>query len=157
MTSTDLPLAEEIAEQVHPAHPEDPKVFAERLRLFGQGCLILELTGQPVGYAIAHPWVLDRPPKLNTLLQHLPGEPDTLFIHDLALLSGARGRGHAAEAVRLMVRKAVLSRLPTLSLVAVGTSPAFWRCQGFVPLPDEAIQNSLGSYGLGARYMVRRL
>ena len=93
MTAADLPLAEEIAEQVHPDHPEGPEVFAERLRLFGRACLMLEAGGRSVGYAMGHPWVMRLPPRLNILLHRLPLAPDTMFIHDLALLPGARGRG----------------------------------------------------------------
>lgn len=153
MARLDLPWAEAIAERVHPDLPEDPSVFAERLRLFPSGCLMLEHTERPVGYVIAHPWFLGRPPNLDTLVGQLPGAADTFFIHDLALLPEARGRGHAAEAVRLLVAQARVLAIATLSLVAVGASPAFWRHLGFQPVNAAG---NLASYGAGACYMVGR-
>lgn len=155
MTAADLTLVAAIAEQVHPDYPEGADVFAERLRLFGRTCLMLEHAGQPVGYAIGHPWVLREPPKLNVLLRRLPLLPDTMFIHDLALLPVARCKGHGAEAVHWMVREAVDLDLPTLSLVAVGGSARFWRRLEFRPSEDAGIQNGLKSYGPGACAMVR--
>lgn len=157
MTKLDLLLAESIAEQVHPDLPEDPSVFAERLRLFPQGCRMLAFASGPVGYVIAHPWFLSQPPKLDTLLGQLPAEPDTFFVHDLALLPVARGGGHAADVVRQMVDDAQALALPTLSLIAVGASAPFWRHMGFERPKNDATPGSLADYGVGACAMVRRL
>jgi hypothetical protein len=45
--------------------------------------------------------MLAAPPELNTLLGRLPATPNMLFMHDLALLAEARGRGvsHGASPV----------------------------------------------------------
>ena len=142
-------MTETIAEQVHPDYPEDPAVFAERLALFPAGCFMLGA----VGYLIAHPWMRARPPKLNSLLGALPAAPDTMFVHDLALLPEARGRGYASEAVALLLR--VAGPLG-LSLVSVGSASGFWRRHGFVPVGDAAVPASLSSYGAGARLLWRR-
>lgn len=157
MREADLPLAEDIAEQVHPDHPEDPAVFAERLVLYPNGCRVLEMDLCPVGYMIAHPWRLENPPKLNTLLRRLPVGSDTFFIHDLALLPGARGHGDAAAAVAGAIAEARRLSIRTVSLISVGVSGGFWRGQGFEPSPDAAIQRGLGTYGAGAVFMVRTL
>ena len=148
MLPADLAMAETIAEQVHPDYPEDLAVFAERLALFPTGCFMLGAAG----YLIAHPWTLANPPKLNTLLGVLPAMPDTLFVHDLALLPKARSRGHAAEAVALMRRTAGLLGL---SLVSIGPAFGFWRRQGFVPVGNAAVQASLSGYGADACHMQR--
>jgi hypothetical protein len=157
MTRFDLPLSEAIAEQSHPDLPENPLVFAERLRLFPQGCWMLDVVLDPFGYAIAHPRFPCRPPSLNSLLWQLPADPDTFYVHDLALLQVARRGGLAADAVRSMVDAAQALALPTLSLVAVGASAAFWRHMGSVRLNNDAAVGKLTSYGAGVCAMVRRL
>lgn len=153
MLRSDLARAEAIAEQVHPDLPEDPQVFAERLRLFPTGCFMLD----NVGYAIGHPWTLDRLPKLNTLLGSLSAEADTFFIHDVALLQPVRGRGFAGAVVRLFAERARTARVSTMSLIATETAAGFWRHHGFVPIETLSAADALASYGAGARAMVRQL
>ena len=147
MAPTDLAQVEPLGNAIHQDHPERPEVFAERLRLCPEGCHAL---GNLDGYIISHPWTLGSPPPLDTLLGTLPAQPDTWYIHDLALHERARGTG-AAPAI--VAQLAAAHALP-LSLIAVGRSPGFWARQGFVPatLP----QGKLASYGDGATYMVRR-
>ncbi len=141
-----------VAAAVHPAHPEGDDVFAERLRLYPEGCRVL--AGDAVGgYVLSHPWVLGRPPALDTLLGTLPARPDTYYVHDLALLPGLRRQGHAAAAVRHMIRLARRLALPTLSLVAVNGTDAFWRRFGFAPHENPALAAKLAGYG-DAAYMV---
>ena len=151
MQAADLDAAERIADVVHPDYPEDPAVFAERLRLFPRGCLILD--DPPSGYTIAHPWRLGSPVKLNSLLGALPAEPDTLFLHDIALLPAERGRGDAVHGVAALEAVAADLGLPTMSLVAVGRALSFWLARGFVAIAGPDV----GSYGAGAKYMTRRL
>jgi uncharacterized protein YecT (DUF1311 family) len=63
--SRDLPKMTEIAAWIHPDLPERPEVFAEKMRLFPEGCLML-CTGEAiVGYGIAHPWKLRRIPPID--------------------------------------------------------------------------------------------
>lgn len=152
MTPGDLVRVEQLADSVHTDHPEDPAVFAERLRLHPAGCLVLDGAQGIQGYVVAHPWRLGQPPKLDTLLGQLPATPDTFYIHDLALLPGTRGGGFGRQAVELLTQQAAQSGLATLSLVAVGPSPRFWGQAGFRPVegPD------LSSYG-AAVFMVHAL
>ena len=151
MAPSDLAAVERLGNTIHQAHPERPEVFAERLALCPEGCHALSsLGGNLDGYIISHPWTLGSPPPLDTLLRPLPAQPDTWYIHDLALHERARGTG-AAQAI--VARLAAAHALP-LSLIAVGRSPGFWARQGFAPatLP----QGKLASYGEGAAYMIRR-
>jgi GNAT superfamily N-acetyltransferase len=140
-----------VAAATHPAHPERDAVFAERLRLFPEGCRVLG--GDVHGYLLSHPWRFGRPPALDTLLGGLPARPDTYYVHDLALLPGLRRQGHAAAAVRHMIRLARRLALPTLSLVAVNGTDAFWRRFGFAPHENPALAAKLAGYG-DAAYMV---
>lgn len=155
MTQADLPSVERVGEAVHPDYPEDANIVAERLRLYPQGCLVLEDADGIQGYAVAHPWLFGRPPPLNTTLRRLPDGADTFYIHDLALMPQRRNGGLGAQAVDLLARQARSEALPSMSLVAVGTSPRFWRRNGFVAAQD-APDAALASYA-GAIFMTRTL
>ena len=150
MRPADLATVEPLGNAIHQDHPEDPAIFAERLALCPEGCFVLDGPGGLAGYIISHPWRLGQPPALNTLLGALPGDADTWYIHDLALHPNARGTGAAATIIAILARAA---NLPTMSLIAVGRSPAFWARQGFRPAPLPA--GKLASYGAGASHMVR--
>ncbi|WP_046863468.1 GNAT family N-acetyltransferase [Microvirga massiliensis] len=154
MSPRDLPMVCEIAAVVHRNHPEDPEIFAERLQLYPEGCLMLECGGKPQGYVISHPWVLLQPPDLNTKIGAIPARPGTYYIHDLALLPDARGLGVAAKVVGMLIDHARAVGLPNASLVAVSGSTPFWQRCGFRPVDDLDLAEKLESYGM-ARYMVR--
>jgi ribosomal protein S18 acetylase RimI-like enzyme len=154
MTTADLAAVEVIGARAHPDHPEDPAIFAERLRLYPQGCLVLHEDGCLLGYAVAHPWLFGCPPSLNTLLGALPAQPDTLYIHDIAVLPEARHSGAGAAVLRRLAEQARACGAASLSLVAVGRSHGFWERQGFVTHDDAGLRAKLPSYGDTARFMV---
>jgi ribosomal protein S18 acetylase RimI-like enzyme len=96
-------------------------------------------------------------PALDSLLGALPGDADAYYIHDLALLPGARGGGAASACVDRLAAHARASGFVRMALVAVGNSAGFWRRQGFREAHDEALARKLASYDDAARYMVREL
>ena len=155
MAPADLPAVAQIAGQVHAAYPERPEVPAERLRLFPAGCAVAAGEGAILGYAIAHPWTLGPPPALDTLLGCLPATPACLYLHDVALLTAARGGGLGTALVDRLRALAAHERLPTLALVAVHGSVPFWRRHGFAAVvPDDpAVAAKLRSYGPAAALM----
>lgn len=162
MEVADLAAVGRVAVHVHPDYPEDEAVFAERLSLCPEGCLVLArpLGGpwdDPCGYVVAHPWRLGQPPALNSLLGALPAAADTLYIHDIALLPTCRGGGAAGRVLKWLEELARRRGLPSLSLVAVGGSPGFWLRQGFREWADKALREKLRSYDSAARYMVKDL
>lgn len=152
MTDADLPRVLEIAAAVHPAYPEDAAVFAERLRLYPQGCHVLERDGTIKGYIVSHPWT-GVPPALDTLLGRLPDRPSTYYIHDLALLPAVRRGGAANAIVTMLIDQTRRENFTTVTLVAVNNSALFWRKHGFDVVHDEAIAARLRSYGEDARVM----
>ncbi len=144
-----------IAEIVHPAYPEEPSVFAERLALYPEGVLVV--AGAEVGgYVLSHPWLLDRPPDLNTLLGALPEAPDTYYIHDIAMLPELRGRGLARTAIEMLVARAAGEGFSTVSLVSV-IAQSWWSAFGFHDASDRIAREKLLSYGGNARYMIRAI
>ncbi|MDP3255993.1 MAG: GNAT family N-acetyltransferase [Bosea sp. (in: a-proteobacteria)] len=157
MTAADLSAVLAVAAIVHPGYPEDEAVFAERLRLFPQGCLVLEGSSGLLGYIVSHPWHRGAPPALNTLLGLLPAMPGAFYIHDLALLPAARGSGAGRLVIERLVALALEARLPRLALVAVNDSSGFWQRQGFREMHDPALAAKLASYDDAARYLEREL
>ncbi|SUE44585.1 GNAT family N-acetyltransferase [Roseomonas gilardii] len=162
MEAADLAAVGRVAAHVHPDYPEDEAVFAERLSLCPEGCLVLarplgDPLGDPCGYVVAHPWRLGQPPALNSLIGALPAAADTLYVHDIALLPACRGGGAAGRVLERLEKLARRQGLPSLSLVAVGGSPGFWLRRGFRERADEALREKLRSYGDAARYMVKDL
>jgi len=155
MTAADLDRVAAIAAAVHPAFPEDAAVFAERLKLYPAGCLMLDGAGGPAAYCLSHPWQAGDPPALNMRLGALPARPSTYYLHDIALMPLARGSGAATAAVIRLMALAKAERLPTLSLVAVNGSGGFWRRHGFHAAADDALAARLASYDATATYMER--
>lgn len=157
MREGDVPAVGAIAALVHPAYPEEDAVFAERLRLYPEGCRVLDLGGRMAGYAIGHPWVFGRPPGLNVRLGALPPAPTVLHLHDIAVLPAARGAGAALRLLGEWVELAHAAGLSGLSLVAVGDAATFWTRRGFAAVEGPRLEQTPHGYGADARYMVRGL
>ncbi|MGV2980973.1 GNAT family N-acetyltransferase [Camelimonas sp. ID_303_24] len=171
MAAGDLAKVLQLAAVIHPDYPEDAAVFAERLGLYPQGCLVLEMSGEagegsdhapdrppgPVlgGYLVSHPWTAGAPPALNSLLGALPPFPALHYLHDLALLPAARGTGAAQAAVVRAAEVAAQAGFERLGLVAVNGAEAFWRRCGFAPSADAALQAAARKYDAAASYMTR--
>ncbi|QCK88659.1 GNAT family N-acetyltransferase [Phreatobacter aquaticus] len=157
MQPADLPAVFKIATLVHPDFPESAEVFAERLALAPEGCLLLVPDNVALGYCISHPWRAFQPPPLDSLLQGLPVSPATWYVHDVAILPELRGSGMGQAVTRILAEKASAAGLADLSLVAVNGSAPFWRRQGFETVSRPDLDAKLATYGEGARYMVRPL
>lgn len=143
-----------IAEQIHPGLPESREVFAERVKLFPEGCLGLVIEGKLCGYAISHPIRRRQPPALNSLLQWVSPEADQYYIHDLAILPEVQGRGYAQECVQKLL--SVAERYPSTGLVSVYGTAVFWSRFGFKPIAsDSTMETKLLDYGDDAVYLER--
>ena len=154
MGPADIPAVDRIAAAIHLALPEHAFVFAERQRLYPEGCLMLEIGGEPAGYVLSHPLHYLRPPSLNTLIERIPADASTYYIHDLALLPPARRTGAGSAAAALLIDHAAAAGLTNASLIAVYDAAPFWRRHGFRFVDDPALTNKLAGYGTEARMMV---
>lgn len=155
MQGDDLPAVDVIARQLHPEYPEAPAVFTERLALFPEGCTVCrDGEGRAVGYAVAHPATVGRPPCLDSLLGALPDPPESLHLHDIALLPAIRGRGLVEDFLTGLWALARELSLHRLTLIAIAGREAAWHRRGFRPCGgDGELARRLGSYGKGAVYM----
>lgn len=157
MTGYDFGAVFDIANKVHPGFFEAEAVLAEKFTLYRNGCYLLEVSEKPAGYVLSHPWTLGSLPALDTLLGQLPANPDTYYIHDLALLPLTRGVGAAGKIVDSLTKHALAMSYPTMSLVAVNGSVPFWEKQGFVAQDRPELEDKLAAYEDAARYMVKAL
>lgn len=150
MLTADLPAVQAVADQVHVDYPEAPEIFANRLDLFPAGCFMAVGQDGPLGYCIAHPGTLGAPPPLDTVLDGLPAVADCLYLHDVALLPAARGRGLGAALVARLEQVARSYGFTRIALTAVSNSDGFWQGLGFDAVPCAKI----ASYGV-ATYRVK--
>lgn len=155
MMADDIPQVVDVADQIHPDLPEGDFVFAERVRLFPEGCLVLARGSRVLGYAVSHPIRHAQPPALDSLLGEIPADADQYYIHDVAILPELRGQGHAGNGIRRLLD--VGDRFASTCLVSVyGTGP-FWRRVGFRKEEvDDGLREKLRNYGDDAILMSRR-
>lgn len=156
ISASEVTEMDAIARAVHLDLPERPEVFAEKIRLFPRGCRKLALDGKMVGYAIAHPWKLYSIPPLDDYLGGLPSEPECIYIHDVAVLPGARGTNAAGRFVQEIKALALSRSISFLTMVSVYGTYALWARFGFQVSLNHRIQPKLGSYGPTAQYMIAR-
>ncbi|RBA25198.1 GNAT family N-acetyltransferase [Herminiimonas fonticola] len=157
MREDDLATVIAIAARLHPTYPEDEQIYTERLALYPNGCLILEVNCNAVGYAISHPWLDRQAPALNSLLQALPTCPSTYYIHDVALLPAARGLGAVEQLLANLLTAAQAHGLSTMSLTAVNNSHDFWARHGFVAIDDPVLPEKMNSYDFAARFLLKNI
>ncbi|MBR1129941.1 GNAT family N-acetyltransferase [Bradyrhizobium iriomotense] len=155
--ASDLPAISAIAVRIHPDLPERPEVFAEKMRLYPDGCRALIADDEIVGYGLAHPWKQHRIPLLDVFLELIPDDADCIYVHDVAVLPDFRGgasRAYVADIEKL----ARASGIAALALVSVYATRPLWERSGFRPVPpDTQLRAKLASYGDGATYMLRDL
>ncbi|WP_431203862.1 GNAT family N-acetyltransferase [Bradyrhizobium betae] len=153
--TTDLPAIGAIAARIHPDLPERPDVFAEKMRLYPDGCRVLVADNAIAGYGLAHPWRQHRIPPLDSFLERLPDDADCLYVHDVAVLPDFRG-GAARDYVATIETLARASHITALALVSVYATRPLWERLGFRPvMADAELRAKLASYGDSATYMLR--
>lgn len=155
--TSDLATISAIAARIHPDLPERPEVFAEKMRLYPDGCRVLVANDAIAGYGLAHPWEQHQVPPLDGFLQELPEDANCLYLHDVAVLPGFRG-GVARDYVAGIEKLARASHIGTLALVSVYATRPLWERLGFRPVTaDAGLRAKLASYGYSATYMLRDL
>ncbi|KAI1310893.1 acyl-CoA N-acyltransferase [Xylaria venustula] len=156
LTLDDIEGLAHVAGAVHPGLPERDVVFAERVKLFPEGCLVLEECARVCGYAISHPIRHGQPPALDSLLGEIAPDADQFYIHDVCVLPNFRGGGYATGAVKKLLTLA--ERYAATCLVTVYGTTSFWARFGFRP-PHEihhAVAEKVRGYGDDAIYLERR-
>ena len=137
---------------------EGAEVFARRLANPAQCSLVLEERGRVCAYLAAYDSMLGKVTPLHGDFEAVP-QPDTLYLHDMAVLPQLAGRGLARALLEPLWRQAQARGLFQSALVSVQGSQGFWERHGYAaqPLHDAAQRQRLAGYGADALYMVRRL
>ena len=158
MRESDLDGVVEVAQKSFPDHPEDRACFANRLDLNPKGCFVLADDRQTVrGYLVSYPWMRNMAPALNVLIDAIPQNADSYYLHDLAIDPQVRGGGHTRTVIEQLAVQVQAEGWPQISLVAVNNATGFWNRNGFEVCEPQGIEAKLASYGDDARYMERIL
>ncbi|MDD2176196.1 GNAT family N-acetyltransferase [Acidovorax sp. D2M1] len=137
---------------------ESGEVFVRRLASPANCSLVLEQSGRVCAYLAAYRSVRGKVTPLHGDFEAVD-QPDTLYLHDMAVLPAYAGQGLARALLQPLWAQARAQGLPHSALVSVQGSQAYWQRQGYAlqPLQDATQQARLASYGEGAAYMACRL
>ena len=113
---------------------ESAAVLGRKLELAPGGSWLAEVGGAAVGYVFAHPWGGVAAPPLHVPLDALPVRAERGFIHDLAVLPGARGLGVAAMLFSRVREWSGAASHRDIRLVALVDAVPFWKRHGFSAL-----------------------
>ncbi|WP_284465511.1 GNAT family N-acetyltransferase, partial [Diaphorobacter nitroreducens] len=120
--------------------------------------LVLEHEGRVAAYLAAYHSLLGKVTPLHGDFDAVPA-PDTLYLHDMAVLPACAGRGLARALLTRLLPRARAAGLRHTALVSVQGSQAYWARQGYAAhlVQDAAQQRHLDSYGADAVYMAQAL
>ena len=137
---------------------ESAEVFARRLASPANCSLVLESGGQVCAYLAAYHSVRGKVTPLHGDF-NAAHCPDTLYLHDMAVLPSHAGQGLARALLQPSWSQAAAHGLRYTALVSVQGSQRYWQRQGYAEhaLADAPQRACLASYGDGAVYMARRL
>lgn len=129
---------------------EEVDVLKSKWKASPETCFVYQDSDNKVlGYLLAHPWNSDEPPKLfETLPENSAG--DTLYLHDLAVSSNARGIGVGRKLSNKLLEIAKLKKFRRVRLVAVQGSEDYWFNFGFREINNVSVSQS---YGANAKLM----
>ncbi|MBV7314488.1 GNAT family N-acetyltransferase [Shewanella sp. NIFS-20-20] len=151
----DWPAIMAIQEQCyHAIEPEPLHVMQSKWQVAPQTCLVVCLDSCVMGYCLAHPWLQGHPPALNQVLTEAMPQPDTLYLHDMALSQAIRGQGGAQQMLNQLKLLAQAQQLNSMSLIAIQGAASYWQAAGFI---KTTTSKCLGSYCDDPHYMVMPL
>jgi predicted N-acetyltransferase YhbS len=135
-----------------PAMQEAAAVVRARLRASPATVLVARDAGGVCAYLFAYPSRLGKVTPLGGDFA-LPADPDTLYLHDLAVAPRAAGQGVARRLVDAMLARA--DGLCHAALVSVQDTRRFWESLGYAPAAGDPA--ALATYPADALYMTKRL
>jgi ribosomal protein S18 acetylase RimI-like enzyme len=137
---------------------ESGLVYARRLASPAQCSLVIEQAGRIGAYLAAYGSGQGKVTPLHGDFEAADA-PDTLYLHDMAVLPECAGQGLAQALLMLLWRDAASRGLTCSALVAVQGSRGFWERRGYAvhELQDAQQRQRLAAYGEGAVYMQRTL
>jgi len=153
MRPADLDAVLRIQAACYPAAMQEPAAVVLSRMVAAHGtCLVGSHEDIVRGYLFAYPSRIGLVTDLNAPFK-VAAQPDTLYLHDLAIEACALGRGLARALVDEALRIARLSGLAHAALVSVQDSARFWHALGWHAV--STYDAGLHTYPPGALYMVR--
>lgn len=158
----DLAAIERIQHECYGADfHEGQDAFANKIRQAPDYCLVAECAqGTVLGYFMCLLASVERFPCLHADDFQCPGDPDILYLHDMALSASARGRGLRQAFLAAIYSTARQNQaLKDVFLVAVQGAEVVWEREGFQPVNARAVglSASLETYGSSAVLMKKPL
>jgi GNAT superfamily N-acetyltransferase len=114
-----------------PALHESDEAFLRLIALFPEGAFGCFDEQGLCGYAFATPTRAGDTLPLRSMLDQIPADADTFYIHDVAIAHRCRGRGLARQLVERLLALARARGFRRSELVSVQGSAPFWRKFGF--------------------------
>ncbi|NIA54353.1 GNAT family N-acetyltransferase [Massilia sp. TW-1] len=137
-----------------PAMQEPAHVVLARLAASPRTVLVARDDAGVCAYLFAYPSRLGRVTPLGAPFA-VAAEPDTLYLHDVAVAPRAAGQGVARRLVARLHDDAAVRGLRHAALVSVQDSLEFWESLGYAPAAGD--HAALATYPGAAHYMTKRL
>lgn len=136
MTTGDLLAVEDIQAEAYAGYfLESAAVIAQRFDASPATAWVAEQKGQVRAYLVGY-W--SRVGNINPL--NAPFSPsedvDCLYLHDLALLKSAQGKGVAKQLIGAAAELALANNTQAIALLSVQNSKDFWQSFGFSEFKD---------------------
>lgn len=159
LTAEDLPALLVVQRACYgDGYIESAAVYARRLANPAQCSWVVEQAGRVCGYLAAYGSVRGAVTPLHGDFE-AAASPDTLYLHDMAVLPEMAGQGLAHALLAALWQSALAQELTSSALVAVPGLQGFWERQGYAVfgLQDRHQRQHLAAYGKDAVYMQRAL
>jgi len=159
MSANDLEAVMAVQAACYPPAMQEPAaIVLARMQSAPDSCLVAVDAGGVCGYLFAYPSRLGAVTSLDAPFAP-SAQPDTLYLHDLAIAPRAHGRGIARKLVARMLAHARALGIGASSLVSVQDTAAFWFSLGYREgvLACPQARAALARYPGTARYMRRAL
>jgi predicted N-acetyltransferase YhbS len=146
------------SESYLPSMVESESVLYDRLKNHPDTAWVAEDDKGICAYLVTYRSVIGKVSALGANFSHFQ-QPNTLYLHDLAVLNRAKKRNVGLNLVRLACKKALNENLFYSALVSVQGTERFWLKLGYECWEnlDDSQQVNLKTYAQPALYMVKKL
>ncbi len=159
MRCDDLPAVLAVQAACYPPSMQEPaETVLARMRAAPATCFVVPDAEGVCAYLFAYPSRMGAITRLGAEFDLAP-HADTLYLHDLAVAPGGKGRGLARVLVGHALAHATEQGLPASALVSVQDTSGFWTALGYraAGLACPVACAALATYPGRAQYMTRAL
>ncbi len=157
MRSEDLPAVMEIEACCYTEiAPESKECLGAKFASSPSTCFVGCQGSEVIAFLIAFPINFESPPQLHASSCVVPNSADTLYLHDLAVISSQRRCGVGRLLINAFLANMKALKYSRASLIAVQNSTDYWKRHGFQPANlTQSLKDTLASYGESACYLER--